>query len=262
MADFNAFKITDAGRALLASIIGTEGDKIAFTKFVTSDEEIDYSTAETITSLKSPKQTKPVESADYIPPDAVKLTAQIRSDGVQTGYYIRTLVLYAQSEQKQQEIIFAITTQKNQAKADWMSPAGSISQSTIQIIANILIMDAEVASVTIVPNGTVSVEVFNSHVQNESLGIHGSTVEATPGKLMMRDESGYGKVKSPSYEEAEDEHIMNKKSVIEAISSNIPDIDTSKIINIYDPSKTYKMGDIVAIEKEIEISTTPPLLNQ
>lgn len=241
MADFNSFKITDAGRALLASIIGTDGDKIAFTKFVTSDEEIDYSTAETITSLESPKQTKFVDSAEYIPPDAVKLKAQIRSDDVQTGYYVRTLALYAQSEQKQQEIIFAITTQKNQAKADWMSPAGSISQSTIQIIANILIMDAEVASVSIVPDGLTPNVEFKAHVENEA-NAHGQTAEATAGKIVSRDASGFAKINSPTGTALTDTYITNKKAVKEIIVADIPAL----AVNFYNPTVTYATGQIVA----------------
>ena len=253
MAKFNNARITELGRKLQAKV--NAGETLVLTNLKTTDIAYSVNQIEKLTQLTGIKQTRAITSVDFLPPDAVNIVGFFDNTDVSTGYYLRSIGVYA-NDPDDGEILFAVVS-TDDGLADWFSPNNSLSAMAVEVEFLLIMANASQVVINTSAAGTVPIESFNAHTQNNLA--HNATNNSDINTIMSRDRLGYSKVKSPSYEEAEDEHILNKKSVIEAISKNIPDIDTSKLINVYDPSKTYETGDIVAIEKEIEISTTPPI---
>lgn len=162
MADFHPYIITDNGRALIARVGANEGEELVFTKFQVSDSEIDIeNNGPTIERLPNVNQSVNVDGVIYQPPDMAKVTGLVTSLGLTQGYYVKTIALWAKSSKDTSDILFAITTQKNYNRSDWMSAEGSQNSSSILISSNIIVANAKITSVTITPDGTVSQEAFD-----------------------------------------------------------------------------------------------------
>ena len=255
MAQFSQFYLTNLGKGLIAQAQG-DTDKLIFTKMVTSDKQYTENQIPTLTKIEQIKQQKGIGGIKYIPPDVVEINTLIDGMDVTAGYYIMSVAIFAKTEQENKEKLFAVCFILDSSKADWMSPNGSLNQMSINITARFITGNAQVTSITTVPDGTVSIDVFNQHTNDKNA--HGATYESNINTIISRNELGYSKIKSPNYEEAEDEHIMNKKSTTEAINNKTSTLATKSELQTELAKKQNKLnaGTNIEITEDNTINAT------
>lgn len=255
MAQFSQFYLTNLGKGLIAQAQG-DTDKLIFTKMVTSDKQYTENQIPTLTKIEQIKQQKGIGGIKYIPPDVVEINTLIDGMDVTAGYYIMSVAIFAKTEQENEEKLFAVCFILDSSKADWMSPNGSLNQMSINITARFITGNAQVTSITTVPDGTVSIDVFNQHTNDRNA--HGATSESNINTIISRNELGYSKIKSPNYEEAEDEHIMNKKSTTEAINNKTSTLATKSELQTELDKKQNKLtaGTNIEITEDNTINAT------
>lgn len=109
MAEFSKLVITNKGQALLAKMIAGSGN-IEFTKISTSSTTYQLSQLEALTSLSNVKQTSLISKITRTNEVAIKVEAAFTNTDLTTGYYMRTLGLYA-VDPDVGEILYAVTTE-------------------------------------------------------------------------------------------------------------------------------------------------------
>lgn len=107
MAEFSKLIITGKGQALMAKMIAGSGN-IDFTKVCTSSTQYTLAQLETLTSLTNIKQTSLVSKVTRTNNVAIKVEAAFANNDLKTGYYMRTLGLYA-VDPDEGEILYAVT---------------------------------------------------------------------------------------------------------------------------------------------------------
>lgn len=156
MASFNRAIITNKGMALIAkSLINTD---IKFTKIRTSEK--DYSTVrdlENIISIENVKQTELVSEANVLNNSTVQVIAPFTNTLLTTGYYLRTIGLYA-NDPDEGEILYSITTA---IMYDWIPPFSSISVTSFEVKLSTVISNSNNLDLTINPEAVVNISQFN-----------------------------------------------------------------------------------------------------
>ena len=142
MASFQSTVITERGHALMAKI-ATGSTKMSFTKIRISDSSPSDSSLPTLTALSSIKQTVDISSITVINNATVKVSGAISNAGLETGYFVRTIGLYAQDPDLG-EILYSVT---KAIEADYMPPDNGTSSSSLMI--NLLTVTSNAANVTI-----------------------------------------------------------------------------------------------------------------
>ncbi|GKX29205.1 hypothetical protein SH1V18_16850 [Vallitalea longa] len=157
MASFKPTIITKKGHALMAKIVAGKATP-KFTKISVSDHEYSSSTNfESVTNLSSIKQTTLVSSVSKINSAAVKVSGALSNAELSTGYYLRTIGLYA-TDPTEGEILYSITTA---TKPDWIPPNNGVSASSIMIDLITVVSNASNVSIDVDPNATATVAQIN-----------------------------------------------------------------------------------------------------
>jgi len=106
MAEFSKLIITTKGQALMAKMIAGTGN-IDFTKVCTSTTQYTLNQLESLTSLSNIKQTSLVSKVTRTNTVAIKIETAFSNSALSTGYYMRTLGLYA-VDPDEGEILYAV----------------------------------------------------------------------------------------------------------------------------------------------------------
>ncbi|MDL2301340.1 hypothetical protein LJC58_03190 [Lachnospiraceae bacterium OttesenSCG-928-D06] len=109
MAEFSKLVLTGNGQALLAKMIAGTGN-IDFTKICSSSTQYTESQLATLTALTGIKQTSLVSKVTRTNEVAIKVESAFSNADLTTGYYMRTLGLYAVDPDKG-EILYAATVE-------------------------------------------------------------------------------------------------------------------------------------------------------
>lgn len=107
MAEYSKLVITSKGQALMAKMIAGTGN-IEFTKVCASSTTYTESQLEALTALTNIKQTVLVSKVTRTNEVAIKVEAAFSNADLTTGYYMRTLGLYA-VDPDVGEILYAVT---------------------------------------------------------------------------------------------------------------------------------------------------------
>lgn len=107
MAEFSRLVITGKGQALLAKMIEGSGS-VEFTRISSSSEEYTDDQLEGLESLSNIKQTSLISKVTRTNEVAIKVEAAFTNTELTSGYYIKTLGLYA-SDPDDGEILYAVT---------------------------------------------------------------------------------------------------------------------------------------------------------
>lgn len=105
MVEFSRLVTTRKGQALNAKMIAGTG-QVRFTKVCTSDEVYELGELESLEVLNNIKQTSPVSKITQTNEVGVKVETVFSNYELKTGYYMRTLGLYA-SGYDEDEILYA-----------------------------------------------------------------------------------------------------------------------------------------------------------
>ena len=124
MAEFKQLIITDKGQALMAKMLVGTGN-VQFTKIAVSDATYTDAQLPGLTSLSSIKQSTLVSKVIRTNEVAVQVEGAVTNTELSTGYYMRTIGLYA-LDPDDGEILYAVTIA---SQAGYMPPYNGITVS-------------------------------------------------------------------------------------------------------------------------------------
>ena len=147
MAEYSKLVITNAGQALMAKMIAGSGN-IDFTKICSSSTQYQENQLQSLTALSNIKQTTLVSKVSRTNNVAIKVEAAFSNVDITTGYYMRTLGLYAVDPDKG-EILYAacIETSNN----CYMPPYNGVTVSAAYIQLYTTVGNADSVSLEVNP---------------------------------------------------------------------------------------------------------------
>lgn len=159
MASFKSTIITQKGHNLMAKLsAGTA--TMSFTKIKSSDHDYSALTSsqlEALVSIDNIKQEVLVNEVTRINDASVKVSGSILNTSLTTGYYIKTIALYA-NDPDEGEILYSITVAN---ESDWMPPYNNVSSASILIDLITVVSNAENVTIDVDPNAIVTITQFN-----------------------------------------------------------------------------------------------------
>jgi hypothetical protein len=171
--------MTNTGQSLVTKLIAGTAE-INFTKVKTSDYEYTASDIPTLTDITQVKQTSNVSSIIIVNSSIVKVRAVVNNTGLNTGYYVKAVGLYAKDTSTNEEILFGVSLCDD--VADYM-PAQTVTTTGISYTFNCKVENTEQVDITVNPSSVVAMEDFeelentvSTHIisdVNSVNGIHG-----------------------------------------------------------------------------------------
>ena len=159
MASFNSTVITTKGHALIAKIVAGTATP-TFTQMKVSNTDYSaYTQAqkEAMTSISNVKQSMQIAEVVKVNTASVKVSAALDNSALATGYYLKTIGLYAM-DPVEGEILYSVTTA---IESDWIPPNTGISITSIMIDLITVVSNADNVSVIVDPNATATVSQIN-----------------------------------------------------------------------------------------------------
>jgi len=156
MASFNSTKITNRGRELDAKV-SSGLTRMSFTKICLSDTAYSSSSVEALTSLSGVKQTSVISEKKVINNVSVQVSSVFTNEQLTSGYFIRTIGLYAQDPDRG-EILYSVTTA---IEADYMPPYNGLSSSSILVDLVSTISNAENVELEVDPAAAATIRDIN-----------------------------------------------------------------------------------------------------
>lgn len=171
MANFSELLITDVGKSALAKLASGTGGKLTFTKAQTSDKAYSKADIPTLDTLLSVQQTHENPAVSDNQKGVVTISAMFENSSLQTGYFIRTVGLYARSDGE--EFLFAVALE-NSENGCYMSPYNGRTNGSV--IVNMAISVGEEENITIETNSTAvatTADIQNLQKQIEKINQRG-----------------------------------------------------------------------------------------
>lgn len=153
MAQYSKLVLTENGQALMAKMIAGTGN-IDFTKICSSSTQYTESQLQSLTALTNVKQTTLVSKVTRTNEVAIKIEAAFSNADITTGYYMRTLGLYAVDPDKG-EILYAacIETTNN----CYMPPYNGVTVSAAYIQLYTTVGNSESVSLEVNPGAYATI---------------------------------------------------------------------------------------------------------
>lgn len=155
MGAFNSAVITKKGQALLAKVVAGTAT-FNFTNIKTSETKLTGDLA-SLAGIGTVKQTVQVASVIRQNDSNVKVSASFSNSGLQAGYYVRNIGLYA-TDPQEGEICYSISVaDETTATADWMPPFNGIGVSSLMVDLVTAVSNASSVNVTVDPTASATV---------------------------------------------------------------------------------------------------------
>lgn len=161
MSQFNSIVITKKGQALMAKMLAGTGN-VKFTKIATSTTEYTDSQLESLTSLSNIKQNQSISKITRQNDVAVKIEAAIDNQDLKTGYYIKTVGIYA-NDPNDGEILYGVMTA---SVAGWLPPYNGLGISSCMFNLTVTVGNSSNVSLT-VSSGAVATINDIQNLQNQ-----------------------------------------------------------------------------------------------
>lgn len=189
MAAYNKTIITAKGQALIAkSMVNTD---VAFTRVVTSDK--DYTSKgnlENLTSIENIKQSELVSEIKVLNRTAVQVVSAFSNSLLTTGYYLRTIGLYA-TDPDEGEILYSITTA---LVPDWIPPFGNISITSFEVKLETIVSNSGNIDLNVSPTAVINVSQFKEFKEQVTTQLSDMTQDIEDRginiKILGADETG------------------------------------------------------------------------
>lgn len=153
MAEFSRLVLTTNGQALIAKMIaGTSGAK--FTKISTSSTQYTLAQLGGLSSLSGIQQTAPVSHVEVVNKAAVQVETSFTNTKLTTGYYMRTLGLYA-TDPDRGEILYAAAVEAT--GNSYMPPHNGVTVSGAYIKLVTMVGNAENVSLAVDPAAVATI---------------------------------------------------------------------------------------------------------
>lgn len=153
MAEYSKLTITNDGQELMAKMI-TEPGTVDFTKMCFSDTHYQESQLQELTVLEDIKQTALVSKVSRTNNVAIKIEAAFSNADLTTGYYMRTLGLYAVDPDKG-EILYAVCIETT--NNCYMPPYNGVTVSAAYIQLYTTVGNAESVSLEVNPGAYATI---------------------------------------------------------------------------------------------------------
>lgn len=148
--------ITDAGRALMAQMVA--GTNTAnFSKLVTSDHDYSGADLTQLTALEDLRQTVDVSGVNVTSDTHVEVFARVDNTNLNTGYYIKTIGLFA-DDQDSNRILYAVSIADQ--NPDWMPAFGGTTPTGYSFTFNVKVDNSNAVTITIDPAAVPSIDQF------------------------------------------------------------------------------------------------------
>ncbi len=212
MAEFSALVITEKGQSLLAKIIaGSTG--IEFTKIASSNKAYEPDQLVGLTELEDVRQTSLISNKEIVDNASIKVEAAFSNEELTTGYYMRSLGLYA-IDPGEGEIVYAVTVETT---GNCYMPAyngATVSGANIQLYTTV--GNAENISMEVDPAAAATVNYVNDVMESHKSG---------------------GDHDDRYYTEEETDGLLENK------------IDKSSIVNNFDTSDESKIAGALTVKQ-------------
>ena len=152
MAEFKKIVITKKGQALMAKMIAGQGN-IDFTKVAASETAYTDAQLEGLTSLSGVKQTTLVSKVTRTNGVAIQVEAAMTNTDLKTGYYMKTLGLYA-IDPDEGEILYGVS---NATVHGWMPPYNGLTVSGAFFKLVTTVGNAENVSLNVDPGAVATI---------------------------------------------------------------------------------------------------------
>lgn len=182
MGSFKSTILTQKAHALMAKLTAGTATSL-FTKVRASEHDYSILTSsqlEALTTIEDIKQEVAVSEVERINDASVKVTATLVNTTLSTGYYIRTVALYA-NDPDEGEILYSVTVA---IEADWMPPYNNISSASALYELVTTVSNSYNVSIDVDPNATVSITTFNKF--KESVNEQMSNMEQQKANLVHK----------------------------------------------------------------------------
>ena len=161
MGTFNSAVITARGQALMAKVISGR-TRFNFTKIAVSDQNNSGADLASLTSIGTIRQQAPVASIVTVNSSNVKVSASFSNESLSSGYYVRTIGLYA-TDPDIGEILYSVATaNESSATADWMPPFNGIGSSSLEVNLVTAVSNAANVNVNVDPAAIATVTQINT----------------------------------------------------------------------------------------------------
>lgn len=153
MAEYSKLIITGRGQALMAKMIAGSGN-IEFTKLCSSSTQYTLAQLEALTALTNIKQTTLISKVTRTNEVAIKVEAALSNVELTTGYYMRTLGLYA-VDPDVGEILYAVCIETS--NNCYMPPYNNVTVSAAYIQLYTTVGNADSVSLEVNPGAYATV---------------------------------------------------------------------------------------------------------
>lgn len=156
MAQFRSMVITAAGQALIAKMMAGNAT-IKFSKFGLSETEYTDEQLGALTSVAKINQTTNISKVTKTSSSAVLVEGAFSNDTLTTGYYVNTLVLYAE-DPDDGEIPYAACGAEIRG---WMAPFNGLSTGGAYVKMVITVQNADKVNLIVDPAGYATIGDIN-----------------------------------------------------------------------------------------------------
>lgn len=146
MAEYSKLYTTNKGKNLIAKMLVGTVSEIDFVSMVTSNTQYDELALDDLTALTGIQQTSLISNKKITNETAIELQASFTNTDLDTGYYMRTIGLYAK-DPDEGEILFAVTVEKS--GNCYMPPCNGAAVSGVMISLVTTVGNAESVSLTV-----------------------------------------------------------------------------------------------------------------
>lgn len=244
MASFKSTIITQKGHNLMAKLsAGTA--TMSFTKIKSSDHDYSALTSsqlEALVSIDNIKQEVLVNEVTRINDASVKVSGSILNTSLTTGYYIKTIALYA-NDPDEGEILYSITVAN---ESDWMPPYNNVSSASILIDLITVVSNAENVTIDVNPNAIVTITQFNEFKDNVNTQLSHMTKKVISFVSVLE----YGADRS-----GVNDSTQAFKDAIDYAKTTIVSSSFSNGVVVVIPSGIYKITDQIIIPPFVRIKT-------
>ncbi len=169
MAEFKSAVITKKGVALMGKIM-SGSTKLNFSKIVTSDTTYKQDQLANLTALTGIKQEALISGVKRKNEATVEVSTQFSNTALKTGYYVRTLGLYA-VDPSEGDILYSVCiVDESVSTPDYMPPYNGVGVSSLLINMVTTVSNAANVTVTVDPAASATVsQVMDLQAQVDDL---------------------------------------------------------------------------------------------
>lgn len=174
MPNWSGTVLTNKGLALQAKI--EAGTTMQITKIKIGDGALNSGqTVAALNDLVSPQKNISVSALTPLSNGVCKVTAVVTNDGLETGFYVRELGIFAQDPDLG-EILYAYTAD---GAPDFLPADGGPVAVSEELVVNLAFSNAATITASIAMDGLVTVNVLNN-----AITIHNNDPDAHPGVFL------------------------------------------------------------------------------